>query len=529
MMWRHFGCITILCICNALIASELDPGKRYTVIVDHILVEADPRVITEDFEPKVLDLSTITVHINKVESNEDVENGIHELASATMVGGKAVIEGELSAPTLVSILIKSGEDTVLSTRTRLAPREVISVAILDHQDAYPRDQLALVGSSTQVIDSKKKFAILGNFTSVDMDLTYTTARVRMRGAYEVANRELGTVLLSDGSFQIEGEVSEPTVVMVNLQTTPAGFSGWTYAIVEPGAVIRIAPERVWFDQLFSAAGGGKHADLVESWLTSEEYRSTFDLYATIVEKEEPSLARNEKLIPLMDKLRAIRNDAIDSTAVSSDDPIKRLLALQMGAFFRSGADALAAYDKVISMLEGHNGDLVARRALPAREDLAERLQIAANRLSLVPGKKAPDFTLPDLSGDEISLTDVVSENELVLIDFWASWCAPCIAEFPDLKKLYSKFSQHGLEIVSISIDSSVDDWEEAETEQKLPWISVADIGGYSQDTPKAYGVLFVPKKYLLDENGLIIEVDLSIDQLRELLEERYGSTNPDTS
>ena len=528
-MWRNFGCVVLLCIGTLLIADELDPDKRFTVIVDHVPVEADPRAITEDFEPKTLDLSTITVHISAEVSNGDVENGIDEMGSAHFVDGQAVIEGELSAPILVSILIKSGEDTLLSTRTRIAPREVISVAILDHQDAYTRDQLALVGSSTQVIDSKKKFTILGNFTSVDMDLTFTTARVTRRGVYELGNRDYGTVLLSNGCFLIEGEVAEPTVVMVNLDTGSARFSGWTYAVVEPGAVIRIAPERVWSDQLFSAAGIGKHAELVESWLRSEEYRTTFDLYAPHVAKDEPWFVRNDKQIPLSDKLWKIRQDAIDSIAQSSEDPINRLLALEMSAFLLSAADALPVYDKVISMLEGDDTDLVARRVLPARENLVERLQIAANRHSLVPGKKAPDFILPDLSGDEISLADVVSENELVLIDFWASWCAPCIAEFPDLKQLYSEFSQHGLEIVSISIDSSVDDWEEAATQQKLPWISVADIGGFKQDTPKAYGVHFVPKKYLLDQNGLIIKVDLSIDQLRKLLEARYASTSPDTS
>ena len=103
----------------------------------------------------------------------------------------------------MSISIKFGEDTVLSTRTAIAPRDVVSITILDHQGPYPRDQLALVGSSSQVQDSKKKFTIMGNFSSVDKDLSMTTASVRGSAYDELGNRtsiQFGTVLLVDGCF-----------------------------------------------------------------------------------------------------------------------------------------------------------------------------------------------------------------------------------------------------------------------------------------------------------------------------------------
>lgn len=214
---------------------------------------------------------------------------------------------------------------------------------------------------------------------------------------------------------------------------------------------------------------------------------------------------------------------IDRIARSTEDPISVLLALEMGAL-GYGSDTLPFYEKLERELDE---DLVRRRVTPAKEALVARMQTAANRQNLVPGKSAPDVSLPDLTGDTISLKDIVEENQLVLIDFWASWCGPCIAEFPKLKKLYSEFKDQGFKIISVSIDETFDEWEEASTGQNLPWIIVADIGGFSQNTPKVYGVHFVPKKFLVDNKGVITKLDFGSHQLRDFLEAKFGSIDSD--
>lgn len=96
---------------------------------------------------------------------------------------------------------------------------------------------------------------------------------------------------------------------------------------------------------------------------------------------------------------------------------------------------------------------------------------------------------------------------------------------PDLKQVYKEFGPDGFEVITVSIDDSFDDWEETSTQLQLPWKNVADIGGFHSTTPTAYGVLYLPKKYLIDDKGLITHVDPSTDQLQELLEARYGATN----
>ena len=108
-------------------------------------------------------------------------------------------------------------------------------------------------------------------------------------------------------------------------------------------------------------------------------------------------------------------------------------------------------------------------------------------------------------------------NELVYIDFWASWCGPCIATFPALREIYSDFNKNGFEILMISIDDTFEEWKEASDEHKLAWINVADIGGFKQETPVAYGVQGIPKAFLVDSTGCILQRELSTDNLTEVL------------
>ena len=94
----------------------------------------------------------------------------------------------------------------------------------------------------------------------------------------------------------------------------------------------------------------------------------------------------------------------------------------------------------------------------------------------------------------MNLDDVLDENEYVLIDFWASWCSPCIAEFPTLKKLYSTYNNDGFEIVSVSLDRQSYEWKVMSEKQELPWIDLADTEGMDGSTATTYSVEGIPLK-----------------------------------
>jgi len=173
--------------------------------------------------------------------------------------------------------------------------------------------------------------------------------------------------------------------------------------------------------------------------------------------------------------------------------------------------------------------LVERRVIRPRNALAQRLAVERNHELVKPGQIAPKFTLPDLTGNEFALDDVLKRNELVYIDFWASWCAPCIATFPDLRKIYSAYNDNGFEILMISVDKTFEEWEEASDEHELAWINVADIGGFKQAVPLAYGVQAIPKAFLVDTKGCILQRELSTDNLKEVLVSRFGDVSDASS
>ncbi len=527
-----------------LFATEFDPAKRYTVICDYIEVDLDPRLVSMGYEPvpdseqrKKLSTATVVVSIET-----ETENGVaqhKQIASKKLDNGRAVIEGETNESMFVKISIVSGEESLLSTRSVISPRDVVSVAIVDYPEPVQRDRLALVGHSNLVSDPEKKFTVLGNLSSVDQDLSATTASVVSYGGGTVS--EFGTVLLDDGTFMIEGEVDEPTVVNIEIGTGEVGYGAFSHAIVEPQTVISVVPDGLVQHQLFATSGMGKHMQLIESWLHSKDYRALVDKYTLAVrELRAESDARRlligqnpeaqlesiyktdvyKKQEQLWERLLSYRQDAVNSMARNAQDPLDRLLALQMSTIRAS--DALPIYDELALQL---NEDIVARRITPVRDELYRHLQASANSRSLVQGTQAPKFKLPNLQGQEIELSDALGENELILIEFWASWCAPCIAKFPFLSELYEGYRASGFEIVTISIDCTFEDWKNASIEQDIPWMNVADIGGFSQSVPTSYGIFFVPMNYLLDTSGSVVHKNIDPDELKKLLANRFKATS----
>lgn len=120
------------------------------------------------------------------------------------------------------------------------------------------------------------------------------------------------------------------------------------------------------------------------------------------------------------------------------------------------------------------------------------------------GKDAPGFSQPDVNGKVVSLSDF--KGQYVFLDFWASWCTPCLGELESLKGAYEKFKDKNIKFVSVSLDKDKAKWLESIANEKLPWTQLSDLKADQNSAAKAYSVLGIPANFLIDPNGKIIGV-----------------------
>lgn len=138
------------------------------------------------------------------------------------------------------------------------------------------------------------------------------------------------------------------------------------------------------------------------------------------------------------------------------------------------------------------------------------------------GKQAKDFTLSDTAGRPVSLSSF--KGKYVLLDFWASWCAPCRADNPHLKAAYAKYHSQGFDILSVSADvaSAKGKWLKAIHDDKIgAWTHVADLDNKVNSAIKLYGIQGIPQNYLIDPDGNIIAMSLRGGTLETELEKIY--------
>ena len=131
------------------------------------------------------------------------------------------------------------------------------------------------------------------------------------------------------------------------------------------------------------------------------------------------------------------------------------------------------------------------------------------------GKIAPNFSAPDPDGNMIALNDI--KGKATIIDFWASWCGPCRRENPNVVRVYEKYHDKGLEIISISLDrpNQQSRWLQAIEKDNLIWHHVSNLQYFNDPVARMYNVSAIPATFILDADGRIVAKRLRGPALEE--------------
>ncbi|UYQ92375.1 AhpC/TSA family protein [Chitinophaga horti] len=304
------------------------------------------------------------------------------------------------------------------------------------------------------------------------------------------------------------------------------FSG---QLVTPAVLVSIylKNSRVFFDQFFVQARqmqvnitqgpSGRPIAQVENSPATRQYREW---------KEQASQPFVQKY-PIMMKIDSLRKAGANAQLIRTEEErlpaiqaaqkqaqyqyvrqhSKEYMALYALRYFLTGDDN--PYDTLQPLYQQLSPELkLLTEARAFEKELA-----AMNAISV--GKPAPLFSATAPDGTTVSLATF--KGRYVLLDFWASWCGPCLQQAPGLKAAYEKYRSKGLAIVGISLDDNRDKWIAAIQQHELNWPHLSELKGFKGTISAAYSVSAIPTTFLLDKNGIILAIDPHLSSLETFL------------
>jgi len=191
------------------------------------------------------------------------------------------------------------------------------------------------------------------------------------------------------------------------------------------------------------------------------------------------------------------------------------LAMQLAGALEQSGDSTVAVTAIKTF-----GPLFAKSDNPKVRELAESFQ-AKLRLLELPGNPM------EISGTLLDGTPFDQKKlagQVILVDFWATWCGPCIAEMPNMLAAYEKYHDKGFEVVGISLDEERGDVEKFVADKKLPWPILFAGKGWQDPVAQFYGISGIPQLVLIGRDGNVITTDVRGEKLGERLSELFGDS-----
>ncbi|MFK2821113.1 TlpA disulfide reductase family protein [Flavobacteriaceae sp. LMIT009] len=320
-----------------------------------------------------------------------------------------------------------------------------------------------------------------------------------------------TTIIMNEEFVFTGEIKNPTIRVLSVNSV----SGNIPIIVEPGKMsIEIDKDNILNSVVSGSENNEKYSEYLRNYLgIRAEIDSLRKLARRTDQTKYPELVKElkEKDIATFARLNTYTHEFIKENP-NSDTSLLLLESQILGSNqnlekFKESYKTLErvinrnAYNKQIGVkIKSFIGYLEAQ----ASTDI---------------GNIAPNFSSPTPDGEMLALNDI--KGKATIIDFWASWCGPCRRENPNVVKVYEKYHDKGLEIISVSLDKpgQKDRWLKAIEDDKLAWHHVGSLKYFNDPVARLYNINAIPAMFVLDESGTIVGKKLRGQALHDKISE----------
>lgn len=307
---------------------------------------------------------------------------------------------------------------------------------------------------------------------------------------------IDTAMIVNESCTFSGKVNTPSIKFISVD----GIQKNLPFIFEEG-VLNIELNK---DDIESSLTTGTENNLMFKRYLSELKNQTSNIQEI---RKELNIASREKLTHKLDSLKTIYKEASETLSAYHHKFIDKNRDSDFSLILLESMINSRKHDIKLFKENLENLKPIINRSrfnrLNARKIEAFIKEKEANSAFDI-GQIAPDFSAPSPEGNVIKLSDI--KGKVTLIDFWASWCKPCRIENPNVVKVYEKYHDKGLEIISVSLDKpdKKDAWIKAIEDDNLQWHHVSNLKYWNDPVAKMYQVRSIPATFLLDADGKII-------------------------
>jgi peroxiredoxin len=382
--------------------------------------------------------------------------------------------------------------------------------------------LAILVVSCGSKDTKEVFTVHGNIQGIKASMVYLD-EVPMATMQRIPIDSV--VPDKNGSFQLKAKAAEQSVYNVRI----AGQDYPAASLINDGNEVTLSlfynPKQTQFPDRYEVKGSIASTKLREYMLEfNNELQKVF-----VLRQQTDSLLKlpvaADSLVSIEEGKLAQKRKALRTlTDKFTQDTQHPALTMMILGYYQSTAGnpsfGLQGYsDEEVSAIvnklsEAHSN----HQGLAALKSIISVKSPVASPSTMV-GQTAPEFSLPDYKGQMISLSSY--RGKYVLVDFWASWCAPCRQENPNVVEAFAKFKNRNFTILGVSLDEQdgKEAWTKAVMQDQLTWTQVSDLKGWGSEVVSLYGIQGIPFNVLVDPQGKIIAESLRGPQLAAKLDE----------